>query len=75
MTSSAIESNSKKSRRWWQLSIRTLLILSAILAITAGVFFRRVRTSIKRDPNSRGVGFWGRSNTLINCFTPLAHHA
>lgn len=46
MTSSAIESNSKKSRRWWQLSIRTLLILSAILAITGGVFFRRVRTSI-----------------------------
>ena len=44
MTSSAIESNSKKSRRWWQLSIRTLLILSAILAITVGVFFRRVRT-------------------------------
>ena len=44
MTNESQQSNKKGSRRWWQFSIRSLLIGSVITAIIVGGFFNRMRT-------------------------------
>ena len=44
MTSESKQSNKTDSRSWSQLSIRSLLIVSVIIAVIVGGFFNRMRT-------------------------------